>query len=180
MFMLLAIAPGAVAAHPMPPTGSPRDFNFESGSWQTHLRVRAPLSKGNAWAMYDGTTVVHPIWSGRGNVELLDVRHGQSRVQAVTLRLYDPTIRRWRVYFANGTGGGFGAVDTGGFKNGRGRFYDRETFQRRPVDVMLMYFAIRPNSFTFEQSYSTNGGKNWIPNWISTFRRTPGTSSRGW
>ena len=39
------------------------DFDFEIGTWKTHLRRLAhPLTGSTTWAEYDGTTVVRKIW----------------------------------------------------------------------------------------------------------------------
>ena len=44
------------------------DFDFEIGTWKTHLRRRLhPLSGTNEWVAYDGTSVVRKVWGGRAN-----------------------------------------------------------------------------------------------------------------
>ena len=49
------------------------DFDFEIGTWKTHLKRRIhPLSGSNEWTEYDGTTTVRKVWNGRANlVELV-------------------------------------------------------------------------------------------------------------
>jgi hypothetical protein len=59
-------------------------------------------------------------------------------------------------------------------KNGRGVFFDKETIDGRPVKVRWIWSDITPNSARFEQSFSTDGGKTWEPNWITTQVRLPG------
>src|SRR5260221_7310631 len=45
------------------------DFDFEIGTWKTHLsRLVHPLSGSNTWVEYDGTTIVSKIWNGRANL----------------------------------------------------------------------------------------------------------------
>ena len=40
------------------------DFNFEFGTWKTHLRrLQHPLTGSNTWIEYDGTTVVRKLWA---------------------------------------------------------------------------------------------------------------------
>src|SRR5437773_3604427 len=50
------------------------DFDWEFGTWHTHLwRLKQPLSGSNEWVEYDGTTVVRKIWNGRANLVELEV-----------------------------------------------------------------------------------------------------------
>ena len=49
------------------------DFDFESGTWKTHVsRLLHPLSGSTAWAQYDGTSVVSKIWNGQANLVELE------------------------------------------------------------------------------------------------------------
>src|SRR5258708_33550382 len=50
------------------------DFDFEIGTWTTHLRrLKSPLTGSTERVEYDGTSVVRPIWDGRANLVELDV-----------------------------------------------------------------------------------------------------------
>src|SRR5437667_3204226 len=45
------------------------DFDFEIGTWKTHLRrLLHPLTGSTTWAEYEGTTVVRKVWNGRANL----------------------------------------------------------------------------------------------------------------
>src|SRR5215469_5796022 len=45
------------------------DFDFEIGSWKTHIRRLAqPLTGSTTWVDYEGTTVVRKVWNGRANL----------------------------------------------------------------------------------------------------------------
>src|SRR5438445_6887129 len=45
------------------------DFDFEIGNWNTHVkRLLHPLTGSDAWAEYDGTTLVQPVWGGKANL----------------------------------------------------------------------------------------------------------------
>jgi hypothetical protein len=59
----------------------------------------------------------------------------------------------------------------GGFHNGRGEFYDQETFNDRAIFVRFIFSDITPTTFKLEQAFSDDGGKTWEPNWIATFRK---------
>jgi hypothetical protein len=59
----------------------------------------------------------------------------------------------------------------GQFNDGRGEFYDQETFQGTAIYVRFIFSDITPTSFRLEQAFSADGGKTWEPNWIATFIR---------
>jgi hypothetical protein len=43
------------------------DFDFEIGTWNTHLwHLVDPLTGSTKWVQYEGTSVVRKIWNGRG------------------------------------------------------------------------------------------------------------------
>src|SRR5436305_4578906 len=45
------------------------DFDFEIGTWKTHLSRRLhPLTGSNTWVEMDGTTVVRKVWPGKANL----------------------------------------------------------------------------------------------------------------
>src|SRR5216684_754900 len=49
------------------------DFDFEIGTWKTHVRrLVRPLTGSTTWTEMNGTTIVRKVWNGRGNlVELV-------------------------------------------------------------------------------------------------------------
>jgi hypothetical protein len=65
----------------------------------------------------------------------------------------------------------------GRFKDGRGEFYDQETFNGRAILVRFVISDITPRSCRFEQSFSDDGGKTWEVNWIAVATRV-GDESR--
>ena len=148
------------------------DFDFEFGTWKTHLkRLVRPLSGSTTWAEYEGTTVVSKIWDGRANLVELEVDGPQGHIQALSLRLYNPQSRQWSLNFANSKSGSLSEPTIGAFKNGRGEFYDQETLNGRAIVVRFVISDITQDSVHFEQSFSDDGGKTWEVNWIATDTR---------
>ena len=148
------------------------DFDFEIGSWKTHLRRLAkPLTGSTDWIEYDGTTVVRKVWNGRANLAELEVDSSSSHLEGLSLRLYNPESRQWSLNFANSSGGSVSQPTVGEFKNGRGEFFDQETLNGRAILVRFVISDITPNSCHFEQAFSVDGGKNWEVNWIATDTR---------
>ena len=144
------------------------DFDFEIGTWKTHLkRLLHPLSGSTQWVEYDGTTVVHKIWNGRANLVELEVDGPSGHFEGLNLRLYNPQSRQWSLNFASSSGGTLTQPTIGEFKNGRGEFYDQETFNGRAILVRFVISDITTNSCRFEQAFSDDGGKTWEVNWIA-------------
>jgi hypothetical protein len=149
-----------------------RDFDFEIGTWKTHLKRRLrPLTGSNTWVEYQGTTVVRKVWDGRANLVELDVTGPAGRIEGLSLRLYNPESRQWSLNFSSVAGGTLSPPTIGEFKNGRGEFYNQETLNGRAILVRFVIFDIAPNSAKFEQAFSDDGGKTWEVNWIATDTR---------
>ena len=154
------------------------DFDFEIGTWKTHLRRRLrPLTGSQAWVEMDGTTVVRKVWNGRANLLELEVDGtsvgSSGHLEGLSLRLYDPKSHQWSLNFANREEGRIAQPTVGQFKNGRGEFFDQETLNGRAIFVRFVISDITPNSCHFEQAFSDDGGKTWELNWIADDKRTP-------
>jgi hypothetical protein len=148
------------------------DFDFEIGTWKTHLsRLLRPLTGSTTWVEYDGTTVVRKVWDGRANLVELEVDGPAGHVEALSLRLYNPQSRQWSLNFSNSKGGTLSQPMIGEFKDGRGEFYDQESFDGRAIYVRFVISDITPTSVRFEQAFSEDGGKTWEVNWIATDTR---------
>jgi hypothetical protein len=149
------------------------DFDFEIGTWKTHLsRLDHPLTGSHTWIQYEGTSVVRKIWNGRANMVELEVDGPTGHVEALNLHLYNPQSHQWSLNFANARVGALGGPPTvGEFKNGRGEFYDQEEFNGRMILVRNVWMDIAANSCRFEQSFSDDGGKTWETNWIAVDTR---------
>jgi hypothetical protein len=144
------------------------DFDFEIGTWRTHLkRLVHPLTGSTTWIEYDGTTVVRKVWDGRANLLELDADGPAGHFRGLNLRLYNPESHQWSLNFSNSASGTLSQPTIGEFKNGRGEFYDQETLNGRAILVRFVISDITPNSCRFEQAFSDDGGKTWEVNWIA-------------
>jgi hypothetical protein len=168
-FPEVAIAnPGRLAQHAATERDGQHDFDFEIGTWKTHLtRLQHPLTGSTAWVDYEGTSVVRKVWNGRANLVELNVDGAAGHIQGLSLRLYNPKSHQWSLNYANAGGGTLGQPTVGEFKNGRGEFYDQEPFDGRVILVRNVWSDITPSSCRFEQAFSEDGGKTWEVNWIA-------------
>jgi len=155
------------------------DFDFEIGTWKTHIsRLLHPLTGSTTWIEFEGTSIVRKVWNGRANLVELEVNGPAGHIEGLSLRLYNPQSHQWSINFANSNGGTLSQPTIGGFKNGRGEFFDQEPFDGRTILVRNIWSEITPNSCHFEQAFSDDGGKTWEVNWIATDTRVKDESDK--
>jgi len=148
------------------------DFDFEIGNWKTDLRVLAhPLTGSHIWTGYRGTSVVRKVWDGRANLVELEADGPSGHIEGLNLRLYNPQAHQWSLNFADSKTGTLSVPTIGEFKDGRGEFFDQETFNGRTILVRSVWSGITQNSCHFEQAFSNDGGKTWETNWVVTDTR---------
>jgi hypothetical protein len=148
------------------------DFDFETGTWKTHVsRLTHPLSGSKTWVDYDGTSVVRKVWDGRANLLELEVTGPSGHIEALSLRLYNPQSHQWSLNFSNSGGGTLGVPTVGEFRNGRGEFFDQESLDGRSILVRFVIVPLTADSYRFEQAFSGDGGQSWELNWIATDTR---------
>jgi hypothetical protein len=173
-----ATADTRAASGPAPRDGQ-HDFDFEIGTWKTHLRrLLHPLTGSTTWVEYDGTSVVRKVWDGRANLVELTADGPAGHFEGLNLRLYNAQSHQWSLNFASSSGGTLSQPTIGEFRNGRGEFFDQETFDGRAILVRFVITDIAPDSCRFEQSFSTDGGKTWEVNWIATDTRIKDANGR--
>jgi hypothetical protein len=148
------------------------DFDFEFGTWKAHLSRRLnPLTGSNKWVEYEGVSTVRKVWNGRANLGEIAVDGSAGHIEGLSLRLYNPQTHQWNISWSNSSDGTLGPPMIGGFENGRGEFYDQETFKGRAIFVRFIFSDITPTSFQLVQAFSDDGGKTWEDNWVSKFTR---------
>jgi hypothetical protein len=164
---------------PSPQRDGQHDFDFEIGTWKTHLsRLLHPLTGSSTWVEYEGTTVVRKVWDGRANLVELKADGPAGHFEGLNLRLYNPQSHQWSLNFANSNSGTLSQPTIGEFKNGRGEFFDHETLNGRAIFVRFVISDITSNSCRFEQAFSDDGGKTWEVNWIATDPRVKDGSDK--
>jgi hypothetical protein len=73
-----------------------RDFDFLIGNWQ--IINRRPMERrvgADTWDSFEATLSVQPILGGLGNVDHFRAEWKNQRVEASTLRVFNPTTREW-------------------------------------------------------------------------------------
>jgi len=177
--LLLTLTGGLAVAQTTPPEApvsqprdGQRDFDFEFGTWKTHLkRLLRPLTGSTTWVEYRGTTVVRKVWNGQANLVELAVDGTAGHIEALSLRLYNPKSGQWSLNFSGLGSGSMGTPAIGKFTNGRGEFFNEETLNGKPILVRFVISDITTDSCRFEQAFSNDGGKTWEVNWIAVDTR---------
>jgi hypothetical protein len=143
-----------------------KDFDFFMGAWKVkNRRLRERLTGSAQWDEFDGTTVARPVWGGLANVDEYEGHAPFGLIQGLTLRLYDPASRQWRLYWANRANGIVDVPMIGRFTNGRGEFYNQEFHQGQAVYARFVWSNITATSCRWEQALSADGGRTWETNW---------------
>jgi len=146
------------------------DFNF--GVWHTQIqRILDPFA-GSADSMeINGTVSVRKVWGGRAQLEEIEADGPKGHWEALTLFLYNPQSHQWSQTFINSKKGGLTLPLVGAFKDGRGELYNQDTFDDRSILVRGVWSDIKPNSHSYEESYSDDGGKTWKPAFLAHLTR---------
>ena len=170
--LVLSLQPLQGLADPAPALRDGRhDFDWDIGTWKTHQkRLLHPLTGSTTWVEYDGTDVVRKIWDG-ADTGMIEADGPAGHLEIFAVRLYNPDTHEWSINFTNPASGAFGIPSIGGFKDGRGEFYDQEVFNGRTIQLRFSVADITQDSCRFEQAFSTDGGKTWEVNFIVTETR---------
>lgn len=148
------------------------DFDWELGTWKTHLRRRLrPLAGSDTWVEYDGTSVCRKVWNGRANLLELEVDGPNGHIEGLSLRLYNPESRQWTLNFSNSAVGTLTEPVFGQFKNGRGEFFGRDSLNGRAILVRFNIACADQSTCRFEQAFSDDAGNTWEVNWIAVDTR---------
>jgi len=158
--MVAAISSSVAAATPR---DGAHDFDFNLGKWHTSIeRFADPFAKPNAATHLAGTVTVRPVWGGRALLEEIEADGPNGHWEGLTLFLYDPTARQWSQNYANAAQGQFDSAPTIGEKRGEAiDLYSQDVFKGRSILVRGRWADIRPDSHSYEESYSDDGGRSW-------------------
>jgi hypothetical protein len=170
----LALALQSVPATAAPAAGrdGQHDFDFHLGAWKSEIsHLQHPLTGSTTWVKCQGSLVARKVWDGRAQIEELEADCPGQHIEDLLLFLYNTESGQWSLNAAAAGDGVMNRPMFGGFKDGRGEFYDQETYQGRNILVRQVWSDITPTSHRFEQSFSDDGGKTWEPNFKATLTR---------
>ena len=169
---LIATSPFAATAAPAASRDGSHDFDFNVGTWKTHItRIKNPFSPTPEYSKLDGIVRIRNIWGGRAQLEEIEADGATGHWEGLTLFLYNPNAHQWTQTFADSANATFAGGLTGSFAGGRGEFYQQDTLDGRSVLVRGTWSHITANAHRYEEAYSADGGASWKPAFIGTLNR---------
>jgi len=148
------------------------DFDFNFGTWHTHIqRILDPFSSPSGSMEINGTVTVRKVWGGRAQLEEIEADGPKGHWEGLTLFLYNPKSHQWSQAYINSRFGILNQASIGVFKNGRGELFSQDTFNNRSILVRGVWSDIAADSHSYEESYSDDGGKTWKPAFIAHLSR---------
>jgi hypothetical protein len=159
---LLPAAARAADAPAAAPDGGAHDFDFDLGTWTTHITRRLhPLSRSDETMQLIGTVTVRKVWDGRAQLEEIEADGPKGHWEGATLFLYNPQGRQWSMNFANSSSGTLATPMIGSFADGRGELIGQDTLDGRAILVRAVWSEFTPTTHTYQEFYSADGGRTW-------------------
>jgi hypothetical protein len=151
------------------------DFDFLFGQWNVNnRRLDQRLVGSLTWLEFEATSDVRPCLGGIGNVdEFRAIFPDGMPLIGLTVRIFDPAIRLWSLYWADSRSATLFPPVTGSFRDGVGEFLGEDLQDGAPVNVKFRWSEITPTSARWEQAMSADGGATWGGNWVMDFTRIP-------
>lgn len=163
------------AASSTPSTGrdGQHDFDFNFGTWATHINYLHQLPNGQTeWDQFNGTVADRKVWNGRANLEEIEADGSIGHFEGLTLFLYNPQTGQWSQTFANSNNGTLVPSLIGEFNSDRrGMLVAQEPYHGRTALLRAIWSNFTPNSHHFEEEFSDDEGTSWHPNFVATLTR---------
>lgn len=148
------------------------DFDFFFGTWKIqNRRLKERLKDCTEWEEFEGRCTCRPVLDGTTNMDEGEFYRESGTVLGMTVRLFDPKSKQWRIYWADNNARILEYPMVGSFNGKHGEFYSQEPFEGRIIICRFLWESISPDKAHWEQAFSTDGGKTWETNWIMNHTR---------
>ena len=142
-------------------------FDFLVGRWRVHHRkLRRRLAGCTDWDEFEGELYSRPLLGGLGNIDENKLGDPSGAYEAVALRLFDPALRRWSIWWVDGRRNLLEPPVHGDFRSGTGVFTGKDVLDGRPILIRFFWTGMETGRPRWEQAFSGDGGDTWETNWI--------------
>jgi hypothetical protein len=94
------------------------DFDFQTGHWRIrNHRLKERLQGCTEWETFEATQETRLLPGGLGNVDTFLTEHWPG-FAGMSLRLYNPSTRKWSIYWVSNRMGALEPPVVGSFENG--------------------------------------------------------------
>ncbi len=147
------------------------DFDFLAGRWTSRQRRLVQVLAGrDEWYEFEATLDCDVYLDGNATFDVL--RAPERDLEGITVRLFSPSERVWRIWWASrATGGHLDAPVVGRFDGTVGTFECDDVWQGTPIRVRYEWSHVDTAHPRWEQAFSTDGGSTWEVNWTAVFSR---------
>jgi hypothetical protein len=139
-------------------------FDFWVGKW------KVTYDEGNGIKEY-GTNTIDKILDEVVIRDSFEVTGGQNEgFKGTSISVYQPRLKRWKQAWADNQGGYF---DLEGEFVSNKRIFKTQIFERgdKRIQQRMVFYDIKPNSFTWDWELSTDGGQSWTLSWRILYER---------
>ena len=148
-----------------------KDFDFLQGRWLIrHKKLAERLVGCQSWQEFETPAANKLILGGLGNIDHCRVESGEF-FEGVSLRLFDKSSGLWRIYWTDTNGATLFPPLEGSFSGPIGLFRGHDNHNGTPVLVEFRWDKTKPETPTWQQSFSADNGKTWEVNWYMSFSR---------
>lgn len=147
------------------------DFNF--GTWHTQIsRTPDPFGAPSKVMHITGTVTVRPIWHGKGELEEIEADGPKGHWEGANLFFYDPKAHQWIQTYVDSSEGRFNEpAGIGEYRDGNVEYYSSDTLRGRAILDRAIWSDIKPDSHTYTESFSDDGGRTWHPAFVAHLTR---------
>ncbi|MGH9091916.1 MAG: hypothetical protein ACRDZR_11155 [Acidimicrobiales bacterium] len=146
------------------------DFDFLVGEWTVANRRRRKFLQGcEEWDEFPAESTGIKLFDGAANIDWIAFPTLGS--SGMTLRLFDPALKEWSLYWASSRDGILQPPVSGSFTGGVGKFYGDDAYDAKPIRVRYVWSDITARGARWEQAFSVDGEASWETNWVMTFDR---------
>jgi hypothetical protein len=149
------------------PTSSKHDFDFFQGKWQLqNKKLVSRLNNCTEWTEFDSTQEMYTVLNGIGNIDNFLATFDGEPFEGMTVRLFNPKTKLWRIYWADSNNGTLDPPVVGSFDNKIAHFFTKDVFNEKNVIVVFRWDARDENKPIWSQAMSDDNGETWEWNWF--------------